>query len=310
MTKNKSNYPMLSVFLVLIVGLLTGCGPQKVPPAHKGKVLGTSGYNKQLLSEGTHFMWGWDNIVLIDLSTYTETRPLSVTMSDVDPDGKARLGLEMDFELSYRYRISSDTTTINGMFTALKIEKEVGLQAKRVFDVYGKAMLITTFRDVINQYKPNDVMTNRGVVNKAVSDAILLQFKGSPILITNIVVTKMTLPKLITDRLALIKDRELKTLETAAIQANALIVEENAIILARKRTSKDLILAKSAVAVNKVRISGLSPLVLRDKELDIKMLQAEAIKARMENTTSAGDVIFLPFETLGTQAANQRMLQH
>lgn len=300
---------MKKILLTLVVFgalVLSGCSEQ-VPPGHKGKILGVNGYNKELLGEGRHTAWGRDELVLLDLTTNIKFIPLSVTMRDYDNEGAVRPGLDMAFGLSFRYRLRDDKEIINTMFHDIKVDKEVGVTATAVYNIYAGPIVKTVFRDVLSQYTPEEALANRSKINHDVGKELALRLAKSPIKISDAVVTKMTLPKVIGDRLVANKDRELQIAQEEAQQAINLLKRENDIVLAGKDAQRDLIVARAAAAQNIALNSGLSNKVLELRRLDIAKIQAEAMMKRMESG-AAGDVVFLPYDAMSSVGSQVKMM--
>ena len=297
--------------LVVLLGIgilsLASCGYQSVPPGHKGKVLGVSGYSPELLGEGRHLMIGYDNIVLLDLTTNVANQNLSVTMNDTDTDGNSRAGLTMDFQTSFRYRLKADPEIVNTMFHDLKVDPQSGVTAPVVFQTYTAPLIVTVFRDVVSQFSPEEAMANRAKINEVLGKEVQKRLKGNPIEVSNVVITKMVLPPIIKKRIQTNKDRELQIAEEQAQQAIELVKRENAIILARKEAERNLIDAQAASAQNKALRNGLDDKVLRLRELEIQKIQADAVMARMSSGV-AGDVVFMPYDAMSTTAGQMRIM--
>ena len=292
---------MLAPFISVIIGCT-----ETVPPAHLGKILNPDGYSPEVLTTGRHSVWGRDSLVLLDMSTNVNNQPIGVTMMDYDTDGKPRAGLEMGFVLSYKYRLKNDTKIINAMFNDIKVNADTGIDSAQILSLYGSAIITTATRDVLSKFTPEEALANRGVVNQKVGLEIVKRLESSPLDISNVVITKMQLPDLIKKRIATNKDRELKLAEEKALQAIEKEKRTNAIALARQDATRDLIIAKSAAKQNIELNKGLTPEVLRLRELRIQEMYAEAVKERM-SVPQAGDTVFMPFAAVGETGANMRM---
>ena len=299
---------MKNIFKLMIaaiaLSMVVGCA-EKVPPGHKGKILGVNGYNAELLGEGRHTVWGRDSLVLLDLTTNRRSLPLKVTMNDFDADGKPRPGLGMDFVLQFRYRLRDNEKVINTMFHDLKIDPQAGVTAKAVYGMYANAIVETAFRDVLSQFTPEGALANRATVNQKVGAEIQKRLKSNPIEASDIVVTKMVLPKVISDRLIANKNKELELAEEEAKQAIALTKRTNGIALARKDAERDFIDAQSASAQNKELNKGLSDKVLELRRLRIAEIYANAFGERIANGAQ-GDTVIMPYEAMSSNAGQMR----
>ena len=295
------------VILLAIVTVAAGCSRQIVPPGHKGKVLNSDGYMPELLSTGKHWLWWWEDLVLLDLTTNVKTLPLKVTMRDYDPTSKEPIpGLDMDFVLSFRYRLKSAEVIIQTMFNDVKVDRDIGVTAPQILSIYGLPVIVTTFRDVVGDHTPEEAFANRGALSQKMGKALKARLATSPLSFSDVMVTKVTLPGLISQRISKNKDRELKITGERAKQAIALVKRENNIVLARKDAERDLIDAQAANAQNKELSGGITPEVLRLRELEIQKIYAEALQTRMVQPQQ-GDVVFLPYEAMQSVGAQVKM---
>ena len=89
------------LLLSLAVFIFSGC-MEKIAPAEYGKKISGSGYSPELLTTGRHFIGPFESLIILDASTNIEYIDFGVTMKDTNRDGSARIGLEMQFEVSLR----------------------------------------------------------------------------------------------------------------------------------------------------------------------------------------------------------------
>jgi outer membrane lipopolysaccharide assembly protein LptE/RlpB len=91
---------LLTTALLAFLALsMTGCGWwDRIPPAHKGKVLTGSGYQSEVLDPGRKFVWSWQKMMLLDVSTQTFKEDLTVILHD---------RLELDFSVLFRASLRS-----------------------------------------------------------------------------------------------------------------------------------------------------------------------------------------------------------
>jgi hypothetical protein len=301
----KSTLKLIAVSVALL--FMIGCS-ETVPPGHKGKILGANGYNPEMLDEGRHSVWGRDSLVLLDMTTNRKAILMNVTMNDHDSNGKSRPGLDMNFVLGFRYRLRDDPNVMKTMFNDTKVDPALGVTAPSVFAIYTDAIVQTVFRDIVSQYTPEGALANRAAVNEAVGKELSKRLTSNPIEVSDVVVTKMTLPKTISLRIKANKDRELEIIEEQAKQAIALVKEENSIVLAQKRAQRDFIDAEAAAKQNKELASGLSNSVLELRRLEIAKIQAEALRAALEKT-GPGTTLILPYEAMSSIGGQQKMFQ-
>lgn len=294
-------------FLIIAAVTLTGCSREVVPPAHRGKVLNADGYLPELLDTGKHWLWWWEDLVLLDLTTNVRTLPLKVTMRDFDTETKKPIpGLTMNFKLTFRYRLKDEESVVQTMFNDVKVNPDTGVTAPQILNIYGLPIITTTFRDIIGDYTPEEAFANRAILSKKMGETLKKRLKRSPLNFSDVMVTEIILPTLISERISKNKERELKITGERAKQAIALVIRENNIVLARKDAERELIDAQAANAQNEELAGGITPEVLRLRELEIQRIYAEAMQTRLSQPQQ-GDTIFLPYKAMESIGAQMRI---
>jgi hypothetical protein len=293
---------LLAIVAAISLLNLTGC-TESVPPAHYGKIHGVNGYSKELLSVGRHTVWGRDNLVLLDASTHVYENPVMVTMKDVNPDGSPRPGLEMQFAVKFRYKMKPDAEIIDTMFNDIKVADGY-LGAETIYGIYGDPIIDQKSRELLSRYTPEEALANREIISKEMGKELTTALRRAPIEVSDVVVSKMVLPKVIKDRINKNKDRELALAEENAKQAIKLAKQNNEIVLANKRAERELIDAKSLAAQNVALGKSATPEVIRLRELAIQEIYANAVS---EGMAKDGNTTFLPFQAMGNTGAQVRM---
>lgn len=296
----------LLAFSLMAMVVLSGCAEQ-VPPGFKGKIMGKAGYNPEVLQEGRYRIWGYDDLVLLDMTTNLNTNRLTVRMSDHDSDGNVRPGLDMDFVVTYRYRLRDDNGVINTMFHDIKVDPRTGVTAPEIHRVYANSIIETTFRDVVSKYEPEEALANRAIVGEKFATSLLAKMKNNPIQLSDVMIKSMTLPQTISSKIQETKNKELDIVKEEAQQAINLVKKNNEKVLTSKQAEIDLVMAQGVAAQNKELGKGLNDQVLELRRLDIAAIQAKAFAARMSEP-QAGDSIIIPYEALSNVGAQNRMM--
>lgn len=282
---------------------------QKVEPAQYGKKLTPSGYLPEVLEPGNHYIGFREELIRLDGSSHLISIPLSVTMKDTNVDGSSRIGLEMEFEVSLRYKLKSNAEIINVIFNDLQI-KDNYLSGEQVFEVYGKTIVLNKVREILSTYTPEEALANRETISNRVSIEMKEVFKNKPLDVYDVIIPRMILPQLIQDRISANKERELRLAEAQAQQRIDLEKRDNEIILAQKEAEKRLIDAQAAGAENKILNEGLTDKVLELRKLELQKIYAEAWRSCMESEGKCGsNTIFMPFEAMQSTGAQMRMYQ-
>ena len=311
MTFTKKILPVaVSTIIAFSVLSFSGCSRSQVPPAHYGKILSAEGYSPELLPTGKIWVAWWNDMVLLEGSTQLIDIPTKVTMAEYTANEKGERiqvpGLDMKFILSLRFSIRPDEKVIQTMFSSLTINPKIGVTAINVFDIYAKNIIETTFRDLVGSFTPEEIFANRPMISKQFGEEIVKRLANTPIQIEKALVKKMTLPTVIVERIKTTKDKELEQAQENENQKVVMIIKSNEIALERKEAERQLVAATGAAAANTALAEGLNPQVLKLRELEIRKIYAEAFKTRMSKP-AAGDVVFLPFDSLNNTGAQVKM---
>lgn len=295
------------ILTIMLAFIFTGC-MEKIKPAEYGKIYSGAGYSPELLTTGRHFIWPLQTLVILDASTHMQYLDFGVTMKDTNRDGSARIGLEMQFQISLRYKIRNDKTVINTMFNDIKIEDN-HLSGQKVFAIYGENLVLNKAREVLSLYTPEEALSNREAITIKVANEITTMFANKPIEVSDILITKMIVPTVIEDRIKANKDKELKMAEAEAQQAIDVARRDNEIILAKKEAQKRIIDAKAAAEENRLLKEGLDEKVLKLRDIEVRQKYADAWTACMQTEKCGDNTIFMPMESISSTAAQMRMYQ-
>jgi regulator of protease activity HflC (stomatin/prohibitin superfamily) len=285
---------LLSVIILLILAttFMTGCSWDRVPPAHKGKVLTGSGYQQEVLDPGRQFTWWWQNLVLLDVSTQTFSEDLTVILND---------RLELDFEVMFRANLRSDPEIINAMFDTINIPRDTDVvDLGRVYDIYGKMVIENKAREVLNAYTSEEVYKNYAVISNELAQAIIPELESTPIQLENVTITSMKFPPVVTEAIEVAKERELAIQKERAQNEIDLLKKENERALAEAEYQTRMTKAKTIRDESRTIAEGVTPELLKFRALEIQEIFAE-------HAGKNGKVTFMPIEALSSVGANVRM---
>lgn len=285
---------LLSIIALVFLAstFMTGCSWERVPPAHKGKVLTGSGYQQEVLDPGRQVVWWWQNLVLLDVSTQTFTENLTVILND---------RLELDFEVMFRANLRSDPTIINAMFDTVDIPRNTDVvDLGRVYGVFGKMVIENKAREVLNAYTSEEVYKNYAVISDELAQAIIPELESTPIQLENVTITSMEFPKVVTEAIEVAKERELAIQKERAQNEIDLLKKENERALAEAEYQTRMTKAKTIRDESRTIAEGVTPELLQFRSLEVQEMFAKHAGAN-------GKVTFMPIESLSSVGANVRM---
>lgn len=281
---------------ILIVAslFLSGCTWDRIPPAHKGKLLTGSGYQEEVLDPGRQFRWTWQTLVLLDTSTNTFTEPMTVILAD---------RLELSFDVKFRARIQAEDAVINSMFNTITVDrKSPVVPLNRVYRTFGQMIVQNQSRAVLNKYTSHEVFVNYARISQELADAIGPALAHTPLMLEDVVIGNIKFPDVVTRAVEVAKERELDIERERAQNEIEMLRRQNEQRLAEAEYETRLTRARTIRDENRMIAEGISPDLLQWRSLEIQEKFAEA-------SSRGGNQTFIPIEALGNTGAHVRMFQ-
>jgi hypothetical protein len=271
---------------MIAVVALQGCSFEVIPPAFKGKVLTTSGYNKEILEPGKTTLYGRDELVLLETGTRTVAETITVKMDDK---------LDLTFDVRFRGRIGGNVTVLNTMFNDIQVkDRRVTLQ--QVYGVYGMDVVQSVSRSVVGKYKTEDVGANFDKITTELAERLTKAMANSPLEVSNITLGNLKYPEVITAAIEKQSERRLAIETETNQQAIETTKRTNSLALSLLDRDIELTRAKTLRDTNAITADGLSPMLLAYKALDVQSEMAKNDKA-----------VFVPYESLGNPGLANRI---
>lgn len=271
---------------LLATVMLTGCSFETIPPAYKGKILTTTGYNPEILEPGKLTTWGRDKLILLETGTRTVTETITVKMEDK---------LDLTFDVRMRTRIGGSDKALNGMFNDIQV-KDSTVSLPQIYAVYGLDVVQSTARSIVGKYKTEDVGANFDKITSELQERLVKNMANSPLEVSNVTLGNLQYPKVITDAIEKQSERKLAIETETNQQAIETVKRENQLKLAQLDQDVELTKARTLRDANQITANGLSPLLLQYRALDVQ--------SEMAKNNSA---VFVPYEALGTTGFSNRV---
>lgn len=277
---------------ILLAAFMTGCSFSVVPPAHKGKVLKTSGYSIDVLEPGKYTLWGRDALVLLETSTGTYKEIVTVIMADK---------LTLTADVRFRGRINGSKDTINSMFNDMKSDGDGVVSFMDVYGVYGRMAVRNKAREVLSQYTVEDVHKNYGRLSKEIGVALLESFKSTPLQISDVALGDIKYPDVVTKAVEVAKARELDIKREQAQAEIDLTKKKNEQLLAEANYKIEITKAKATRDANKIIGEGITSQLLQLRSLEVQETMSKNL------AKGSGSTVFMPFDAINTVGGNVRM---
>lgn len=286
---------------VLFTMFLAGCGAVvEVPPAHKGKVLTSTGYQKGIKSPSTFRLpYEWltnPKLVIAEISDQGKEEKMEVFMPEDN--------LVLRFDIRGTFSVSNDPDKLDAIFDRLtskqdgKNSKTLRIDFDDVYSTYATQVIRTRAREVLTRYKIEHVLKNMQIVSKELQDAIVADLKNTPITASMLALANVQPPDVIMKAQEKAAEREIAIQQAEADKLVKLKEAEANLEVARKQQEVELIEAETQVLVDKKLAEGVSEAWMRQRGLSVLEKMA------------AGDnkVIFIPMEALSNPAIMMGLL--
>lgn len=276
----------IKLFAIMALFVLaTGC-TQQVPPAHMGKLLGTTGYSPDVYPPSRVVVGMRETLILLETSTQTATEPLKVVMQD-------KLTLQAD--VRFRVRIAGDANTINSMFNDITPEN-YKVTLSMVYNTYGRMIVRNKAREVLSKYTVEDVHKNYARISSEIYDVVKTAFTAIPLEIADVALGNIQYPTIVTAAVEAAAERKMQ-IEQEKNQAEIdMVKKQNAERLAEADYRIEMIKAKTLRDSNKMVGDGVTPMLIKYKALEVQSQMA-----------ANGNAVFMPFEALNSVGAQTRI---
>lgn len=280
---------MKSTISILIISIfLTGCSFELVPPANKGKILGTAGYQEGVLQPGKYTLWGRDKLITLQTNTQTYTENVNVVLQDK---------LTLNVDVKFRGRIAGSDAVIDAMFNDIVAGDDDLIVFNEVYGIYGRMAVRNVAREVIGQYTVEDVHKNYNRLSEEIGKSLMVAIEGTPIEISDVALGNIAYPKVVTDAINAAKERDLAIKKEEAQAKIELVKKKNEMALAKADYNIKITVAKAIRDSNKIIGSNIT-----DQLLDLKRIEALKLMAKNERA------VFMPVEAMTSVGAQVRML--
>ncbi len=262
----------------------------EVPPAHKGKIFTSAGFQQGIKSPSS-FRLPYEfatspKLVIAEASDQSKEEKMEVVMPEDN--------LILRFDVRGTYSIVDTEDALNNIFDRLPAQDATNnsnvfkIDFDQVYNTYATAIIRTRSREVMSRYRIDFVMKNIDTVSTELQNAIINDFKGTPIKVLMLGLANVKPPDVIIKAQEAAAERTIAIEQAEADKLVSLKKAEAALEVAKKQQQVELIEAETQVLVDKKLAEGVSEAWLRQRGLSVL------------EKLSQGDnkIIFLPMEAL------------
>lgn len=279
---------MIKVLAISAALILGGCSFYTVPPASKGKVLTTSGYQPEVLEPGKYTLYGRDSMVILDSSSKVYAEPsIKVKLKDK---------LTLTVNVKFSGRIANEPSVINTIFNDIVAGDDMFISFDEVYSVYGRMIIRNKTREIISEYTVDDVHANYKRISQELSKVIVDNFEDTPIELSNVMIGNIEYPQVVNDAIDANEERRLKIEKEEAQAAIDMTKKENELNLAKKDYEIEMTRAATIRDANKTIGEGITD--------DLLKLKALEVQKEMASNKSA---VFIPYDSMNSVGVQNRM---
>jgi len=232
-------------------------------------------------------------LILVDTTTKTVNEVVTVRMKD-----------NMDLVTNVRFRLKMGTNpkSLNAVFNAIRPNGNM-ITNQQLYLAYGKMIVNKVVREVLSEYNISDVQPNFKRISAKIYTQILEDFKPTPLVISDVALGKLIYPKIIDEAILAAASR---TLAIKKAEANVLVKMKEMEGQERVADAQYRIKMKEAKRIkdfNKMIAKGVTPALLKLRELEVQQALVEAI-SKNDVTT-----VFIPYGSSNSPGAQMRMFQ-
>ena len=272
-----------AILITLTAVMFSACSYESVPQGAKGKVLDRGGFHPEVYPPSRVDVGTYGKLILVDTTTHTVNETVTVRMND---------NMNLVPQVRFQLRMGSKTKSLDAVFNDIKPKNGKLITLQQVYDTYGKMIVNKVTREVLSPYAIGDVNKNFNRISAAIYKKVKEDFKPTPLAISDVALGKLTYPKIIDDAIQAAAKRELE-IKTAEADVQVKMTEltgREKLAAGKYRIAMQL--AKRDRDANKMIAAGITPALLKLRELENQALLIEAIKGNQ-------NVIYLPSDMMG-----------
>jgi regulator of protease activity HflC (stomatin/prohibitin superfamily) len=291
---------IFSIFAALTVAIsLTACGELvEVPPASKGMILGSNGYQGDIVPPSrfrlSPCLFLCDKLIVIEAGDSGMLEAMQVLM----PKDNMLLGIDVRFTLG----LANDDSKLLSVFdrvTPIQLESgNYGTTLDRVYEVYGASIVRNVVRSALSRYSIAEVAANQGEISEMLRQEVSTALSRTPLEIKQFGLADISYPDVVRQAMEANQKRRIE-IEQADASAQVAIREAQARLeVARAEREADLLEAQTIRDADDILGAGVTPELIRYRELQVLQKMAENKNA-----------IFFPVDMMGNLGLQNRVFQ-
>jgi len=280
---------LMSILVIIGIFMFTGCSKREVPQGYVGKILTEHGFEPEVLQPG------WYTVCSpFDLNCRKKLILLQTSQGQFVEDVTIRMKDNMNLKVDYirlRVKASTNPKVLNAVFNDIPADENNVITLKKLYNTYGKLIVLRDIREVLSKYTLDDVRLNYSRVTGEIYNRIKRDFTTLPIMLMDINIGRFNYPKIYNAAILEAKKKELeikKAQAEAAIQIEKIKAQER---IAKAKYNIAMQEAKRQADYNRMLGKSVTPQFLELRRLEVQQAMVEAIK-------NNPNVVYMPYDMM------------
>lgn len=296
--------PVFLIALLCLTGImLVGCG-QVVPPGKVVIILSADGKSR-IVTKGVYRSWGRDRLYFVDGKLQSYTEKLQILCED-------DINMAVDVKAVMSFQITKDSVEfIKAKVPTKRVNsgdvKGYELSLNEFYNMAVKDVIRGTTRNVVSQYKTDDIRPNRQKIEADISNKVRERLKqlNYPLSISAILVSNIDYPRSVQKMREEIKQVQLEEQRKAAAAQADLAEAKRRVLVETEKGKVRMVQARAKAEENRILSEALTPAFLTWRQYEVMEKVATALAAGQSNT-----VFMMPYQLMDQKTLNAAMIRN
>ena len=280
--------------------VLTGCIGEsvQVPPAYVGKILSKDGFQPGLIKPSQFRLpicfFYCDRLIVVESSDFGHVEQFRKDHALYMPKSE----LAMPFDVRGTFAIRNDEPALQAVFDrvpAVRPRKQLRglvhgfISKRRIYNIYGKAIVRDVVRRVVSKYSIEQVASSRAAVNAELNREIAAALKTTPLLALRFGLADVRFPRVILDQKETAARRRIAIQQEEAEKQIRLVILQADLEAARAERQIRRERAQAVLEENRIYAESVSDRYLAYRRLEV-----------LEKLAGSRNTKWVPFQALGS----------
>lgn len=280
---------LLFISAILVILSFSGCDKKEIPPGYNGKIVGKEGFQPEL------YQSSWVTVCSpLDFQCYNKLILLQTSEGQFQEKVTIRLKDNMNLIADYvrvRVKVNPDKKIKDSVFSLVPPDNNGVISLSKIYRTYGNLIVIRDIREVLSNYRIDDVRLNYSRITAEIYQKIKNDFKATPLVVLDFNLGRLNYPEVYDKAILLAKQRQLDIKRAQADAEIKLTKIQAKMKVAKAQYAIKMQEAKRISDYNKMLGNSVTPQLLKLRQLEVQQAMVDAIKGNQ-------NVIYMPMEMM------------